>query len=184
MTFEMIFSKICVILASALGAGIGGLFACKIAVYQVKAGKKTELEKIINPFFFEMKLQIEKAKIIHDEIAKLKLIPFNTGDWKKSCINIIKNEKYRIDDPYPNWIKVRSEIYIFSYSKNGSELLFQAIEELVLQFSYLSRAQSNAEKHIAEDIICVCIEDEYKKIVNSIAMIPDMDVKRKFFCIP
>lgn len=181
MTFGIVFSNLCNILASALGAGIGGFLALKIAVYQIKVGEKTELEKIINPFFFEMKLQFGKAKKIQDEIAKLKLKRVKNGDWEKACINIIKDEKYRIDDPYPNWIKVRSEIYIYFYSKNASDLIFQIVEELVLKFRYLSKAQNDAEKYIEEDVTCVWIEDEYKRIVDIIEKIPDVNIKEKFF---
>ncbi|MCM1060673.1 MAG: hypothetical protein NC452_10295 [Eubacterium sp.] len=181
MTVEIIFSNLSVILASALGAGIGSFFAFKIAVYQITLGKKTELEKTINPFLFEMRLQFEKAKAIHDAICSLKSRPVKPEDWETACINIIKNEKYRIDDSYPNWIRVRSEVYMYSYAKNNSDTLFQVIEELATKFHYLSKAQNVAEEHFAKDITCSWIEEEYIKIVQIVNKIADKDIKDKFF---
>ena len=180
MTNEMIITNLITILSSALGAGIGGFFAFQIAIYQMKIGKKTELEKVINPFLFEMKIQCEKAKRIHDEISELKSKRIKNDDWKYACINIIKNEQNRIDDSYPNWLKVRSELYVYSYSKYGSDDLFQTMEDLVAQFRYLGKAQNTAEKYIEEDVTCIWIDEEYKKIVRIIGEIVDGEWK-KFF---
>ena len=180
MTNEMIITNLITILSSALGAGIGGFFAFQIAIYQIKVGKKTELEKVINPFLFEMKLQCEKAKSIHDGISELKSKRIKTDDWKCACINIIKNEENRIDDPYPNWLKVRSELYVYSYSKCGSDNLFQVIEGLVIRFRYLAKAQNTAEKFIEEDVTCIWIDEEYKRIVQIVSGIADSEWK-KFF---
>lgn len=181
MNNEMIISNLITVLASALGAGIGGFFAFQIAIYQIKSGKKIELEKAIDPFLFEMKLQCEKAKSIHDEISELKQRRIKTDDWNRACADIIKNEKYRIDDPCPNWGKIRSELYMYSLSKDNTDNLFQMIEELVLAFRYLSRAQNTAEKHIAEDVTCIWIEEEYAKIVEIVNRINDIEIKNKFF---
>lgn len=180
MSSEMIISNLITVLASALGAGIGGFFAFQVAIYQIKAGRKNELEKTITPFLFEIKLQCEKAKGIRDEIEELKHKKIPTDSWNKKCIDIIKAEKYRIDDSYPNWNKICSEFYMYSFSIDGTDTLFHAIENLIFSFRYLSRAQSNAEKYVAQDITCSKIDEEYKKIVKTIEKIQNKDIRNKF----
>ena len=48
------------------------------------------------------------------EIEELKHKKIPTDSWNKKCIDIIKAEKYRIDDSYPNWNKNMFRVlYVF-----------------------------------------------------------------------
>ncbi len=90
MTPDMIFSNLSVILASALGAGIGSFFSFRIAAYQIASNKQIEVEKEIKPLLFMLKQQFERFKSIHDQINKEMEERFKdkNDDWEASCINI------------------------------------------------------------------------------------------------
>lgn len=181
MSITEIVSNIVTLLASALGAGIGGFFAFQIVIYQIKVERKSELETAINPFLFDLKLQCDKAKKICKEIGKLKSQKIHSNNWDQKCIQIIKDERLRLDDLHPNWLKIRSEMYLYSFTKYDSDILFQIISDLVVLFRYLAKEQSDAEKHIQEDITCTWVEKEYIKIVNIVNEIEDEEIKKKFF---
>ena len=57
----MIMDNIATFITTALGAGIGGYFTFKIAIWQLSANRKAKLEEDVEPILFELKIEYEKV---------------------------------------------------------------------------------------------------------------------------
>lgn len=180
MDNETVINGIITLLSSSFGALIGGYCAFRIAIWQLKSTQKSDLEKDVEPFFLEIKIECEKMLWIYTQVQALKQEKLSADEWKKKCLQKIKNNKYRIVDLRNSWMKVRSSIFRYSYNKNNSEQLYREIQLLVDELSYLCRSQDHAEEKIEQDTTCIWLDEEMEKICEIISHI-DPEISNKFF---
>ena len=178
----MIMDNIATFITTALGAGIGGYFTFKIAIWQLSANRKAKLEEDVEPILFELKIEYEKVCDMYWELTELSHEGLSPEKSDKRAVGIIKQDKYELHDLTKHFNKIQSEIYSYSVLKNKKEpyLLYKSIREIISVLDDIKTAQGRVTEIGNEETFNAWLNKKMEAL-NKCIMEFDLEIRDKYF---